>query len=132
MYLTYITPEQGGPTERLTTARNAEPSAQFHSFQQQPLQPAPDSRTVVDDDPWEAPPTASETLRGATSQDVYSGLGKPMQGMTSAELHSNGHHGVGHRKRSMQGTDQYGTADDVRDRDVDLEQWKPDDPYYQS
>lgn len=83
----------------------------------------------MDDDPWAAPPTAGETLRGATSQDVYSGLGKPMQGMSSAEMHNNGHQ---HRKRALQGSDQYGTADDVRDRNVDLSGWKSDDPHYKS
>ncbi|KAI0088737.1 hypothetical protein BDY19DRAFT_906252 [Irpex rosettiformis] len=39
------------------------------------------------------------------------GIGKPWGGQTSAELHHNGHT---HRKRGLQGTDKYGTADDSK------------------
>ncbi|KAI1279018.1 hypothetical protein F5Y07DRAFT_60566 [Xylaria sp. FL0933] len=41
-------------------------------------------------------PSAADTLQGATSQDVYTGMGKPLQGQTSREINKS--HG-GHRKR---------------------------------
>lgn len=114
--------EQDGPTERFTTAKNRVPTPQIQSSQPQPLAPAPDSRTVVDDDPYADPPIAAETITGATSQDLYSGIGKPMMGQSSAEIRHDGHK---HRKRAMQGTDQYGTSDDLRNRDgVDLSGWR--------
>ncbi|TBU31352.1 hypothetical protein BD309DRAFT_541749 [Dichomitus squalens] len=81
-----------------------------------PLSPAPDSRTVIDDDPFEKPTSAGDTLTGATSADVHQGLGHPGQGQTSAELH---HDGKAHRKRQMQGTDQYGSGEIPRDIDAD-------------
>lgn len=52
-----------------------------------------------DDDP-EATTSASDTLVGATSGDVYTGLGRPVQGQSSAELEHNGYH---HRKRPETG-----------------------------
>ncbi|KAI0790334.1 hypothetical protein C8Q75DRAFT_732980 [Abortiporus biennis] len=73
-----------------------------------PLAAAPDSITVIDRNPYDPPATAGDTFGGATSQDVHGGIGKPGSGMTSAEVHHDGHH---HRKRKMQGTDQYGTGD---------------------
>lgn len=91
---------RGGPTERLTTAQSAP--------QPQPLAPAPGSRTVVDADPWAAPTSAADTLSGATSRDVHAGLGVPAAGMSSAERH---HDGRQHRKRGLQGQEQYGTAE---------------------
>ncbi|KAI4176668.1 MAG: hypothetical protein LQ343_000960 [Gyalolechia ehrenbergii] len=39
--------------------------------------------------------TASSTLGGATSGDVYQGLGKPMQGQSSSELHDRQSRGGG-------------------------------------
>jgi hypothetical protein len=80
-----------------------------------PQEPAPDSRTVIDRDPFATPSTAGDTLTGVTSQDVYGGIGKPWGGMTSKEIH---HDGKAHRKRSLQGTDQYGTADRLRRSDA--------------
>ncbi len=70
-----------------------------------------------------SPATAGETLGGATSQDVYDTYGAPGSGQTSTELH---HDGNSKRKRNLQGTDQYGTAEDLakRDNDVDLSGWK--------
>lgn len=44
--------------------------------------------------------SASDTLSGATSGDVYTGLGKPVQGQSSAELE---HDGYPHRKRPETG-----------------------------
>ena len=53
------------------------------------------------------PPVArvSDTLTGATSADVHSGLGHPGQGMSSKELRHDGQPG---RKRHGQGTEQFG------------------------
>ncbi|EKM56613.1 uncharacterized protein PHACADRAFT_253822 [Phanerochaete carnosa HHB-10118-sp] len=115
--------EQGGPTERLTTVGSrAALAPQLQSSQPQPLAPAPDSRTIVDNDPFDDPPTAAETMTGATSQDLYSGIGKPMMGQSSAEIHHDGHQ---HRKRAMQGHDQYGTSANLMNRDgVDLSGWR--------
>lgn len=76
----------------------------------QPLKPAPGSNTVIDRDPWASKPSAADTLQGATSQDVHGGIGQPFGGQTSAELH---HDGKQHRKRNLQGVDQYGNADEV-------------------
>ena len=42
------------------------------------------------------PDVAEETLGGATSADLYKGMGKPLQGQTGGELHGNKH--VGNRK----------------------------------
>lgn len=50
-------------------------------------------------------PPASSTLIGATSKDVYSGLGVPVQGMSSRELRHDGQIG---RKRQGEGTEQFG------------------------
>lgn len=52
-----------------------------------------------DKDPG-ATTSASDTLGGATSGDVYAGLGKPVQGQSSAELE---HNGYPHRKRPETG-----------------------------
>ncbi|VDC07420.1 unnamed protein product [Peniophora sp. CBMAI 1063] len=49
--------------------------------------------------------SASDTLTGATSGDVYRGHGQPAQGETSAELH---HNGKAHRKREGGGVEQHG------------------------
>ncbi|KAI9752750.1 MAG: hypothetical protein M4579_005506 [Chaenotheca gracillima] len=54
---------------------------------------------AADNEP-EAQTTASSTLGGASSGDVYQGLGHPGQGMTSSELRHEGEH---HRKRQGQG-----------------------------
>ncbi|PSR78577.1 hypothetical protein PHLCEN_2v7324 [Hermanssonia centrifuga] len=114
---------QGHISDRISNARNREPAPQFHHAVPKPLSPAPGSRTVIDRDPMASPATAGETLGGATSQDVYDTYGAPGGGQTSTELH---HDGNSKRKRNLQGTDQYGTAEDVakRDNDVDLSGWK--------
>ncbi len=83
----------------------------------QPLAPAPDSRTVIDKDPYATPTSAGDTLQGATSQDVYAGIGKPAGGMSSAEMH---HDGQAHRKRHHLGKDQYGAG--VVPREVPTEE----------
>lgn len=48
---------------------------------------------------------ASDTLTGATSADVYDGLGHPGQGMSSKELRHDGQPG---RKRYGEGVEQFG------------------------
>nr|POE85169.1 hypothetical protein CFP56_67327 [Quercus suber] len=45
---------------------------------------------------------ASDTVMGATSSDVHAGLGKPVQGQSSAEVR---HDGQSHRKNVGQGLD---------------------------
>ncbi|KZT63829.1 hypothetical protein DAEQUDRAFT_747708 [Daedalea quercina L-15889] len=71
------------------------------------LAPAPDSRTVVDRDPY-APPTAvGDTLTGATSKDVHNHLGHPGTGQTSSELRHDGQHG---RERAPRGAEQFGSG----------------------
>lgn len=129
MALTKVAAEHSGPSERITAARNREPAPQHQSHAPQPLDPAPDSRTVVDTDPWEHDHTsAGDTLNGATSQDVYGGLGRPMNGQNSREVR---HDGMTKRKRALQGKDQYGTAEEVMQHDeVEIMGWK-DHPRYQ-
>ncbi|KAI6042718.1 hypothetical protein EDC04DRAFT_2866664 [Pisolithus marmoratus] len=79
-------------------------------------QPAPASvtlDTVFDpdasaDDPTLQHPPASSTLTGATSGDVYQGLGMPVQGMSSKEAHHDGQPG---RKRHGEGVEQFGEGE---------------------
>lgn len=54
--------------------------------------------------------SASDTLNGATSQDVHSGYGHPGQGQTSAQIHHDGVHS--HRKRAEEGLGRYGQGDE--------------------
>ncbi|KAK2836824.1 hypothetical protein FQN49_006687 [Arthroderma sp. PD_2] len=49
--------------------------------------------------------SASATLTGATSADVYKGLGKPLQGETQTEIRHEGEH---HRKRQGAGLEGVG------------------------
>ncbi|KAF9267088.1 hypothetical protein L218DRAFT_955561 [Marasmius fiardii PR-910] len=49
--------------------------------------------------------SASDTLGGATSEDVYQSIGQPGSGMSSKEVHHDGSLG---RKRDGQGVDQWG------------------------
>lgn len=44
--------------------------------------------------------SAQDTIGGASSKDVHQGLGQPIQGQSSAELH---HDGQSHRKNPGQG-----------------------------
>ena len=108
--------------ERLTTFRNTSdtigsgghPQAPSPVHQQthqtKPLPPAPESRTVIDRDPFAEPVTAGDTLTGATSKDVHRGIGVPAGGLTSKEVH---HDGAAQRKRGMQGVEQFGNAGEV-------------------
>lgn len=61
------------------------------------IPPASEVDNIKDPD---ATSSASDTLGGATSRDVYTGLGKPVQGQSSAELE---HNGYPHRKRPETG-----------------------------
>lgn len=51
--------------------------------------------------------SASDTLGGATSGDVYTGYGHPGQGQTSSELRHDGEH---HRKRQGGGLESVGVS----------------------
>jgi hypothetical protein len=48
--------------------------------------------------------TAESTLRGATSADVHTGLGKPLVGETSVETRHDGAHGRKNQRAGMEGT----------------------------
>lgn len=50
-------------------------------------------------------------MPGATSQDVYSGIGKPVQGMSSAEMHHGGKPG---RKREQLGLVRHGVGGEAQ------------------
>jgi len=49
----------------------------------------------------------SETIQGATSKDVHTGLGKPLQGQTATEVYHDGKHG---RKRDTYGYEGVGAS----------------------
>lgn len=51
--------------------------------------------------------TAGSTLGGPTSQDLDTGLGKPMQGQTSTEIRHEGHH---HRRNDGSGLEGVGAS----------------------
>lgn len=63
------------------------------------IPPASEEADNTSKDP-DATTATSDTLGGATSGDVYTGLGRPMQGQTSSELR---HDGYPHRKRPETG-----------------------------
>ncbi|KAI1127231.1 hypothetical protein F5Y10DRAFT_243177 [Nemania abortiva] len=48
---------------------------------------------------WGTAPSAGETIGGATSQDVYRGMGKPIQGQEAREI--NKRHGTHNKKEGM-------------------------------
>ncbi|KAI0659309.1 hypothetical protein C8Q70DRAFT_1114031 [Cubamyces menziesii] len=85
----------------------------------QPLSPAPDSRTVIDKDPYATPTAVGDTLTGATSKDVHDHIGHPGSGMSSAEMH---HDGSSHRKRQLRGTEQFGSGEVPREIGTEAEQ----------
>lgn len=58
--------------------------------------------------------SAADTLGGATSQDVYTGLGKPLQGQTGVELAHDGAHG---RKKQSAGLEGVGAS--MQDRGLE-------------
>lgn len=93
------------------------------NFKPHPVNTIPPTSEAADNnnnkDPDAATTSASDTLTGATSRDVYTGLGKPVQGQSSAELEHNGYH---HRKRPETGLvgiaagEVYATDDPVDER----------------
>ncbi|KXH26164.1 hypothetical protein CSIM01_11434 [Colletotrichum simmondsii] len=68
--------------------------------------------------------TAAQDFPGATSGDVHTGLGKPVQGQTSAELHGAN---VGRRDKESAGLEGVGASgkDNFRERRLDVGQ-EPD------
>ncbi|KAH9941208.1 uncharacterized protein BXZ73DRAFT_42241 [Epithele typhae] len=104
--------------ERAAHPRAPSPPRHLHEAQE-PLTPAPDSRTVVDSDPFAERTWASDTLGGATSADVHRGLGRPGGGMSSKEAR---HDGKAHRARERQGLEQYGRGEHALPRDEDDEE----------
>lgn len=96
--------------ERLTTVHRLTSPPVVERQQPRPIDPAPGSNTVLDTDPFATPPSGGDTLTGATTQDLHGGIGQPVSGMSSKELH---HDGKAHKKRTLQGKDQYGTADEI-------------------
>ncbi|KAI5201837.1 hypothetical protein E4T39_05006 [Aureobasidium subglaciale] len=79
---------------------------EFHA-QTLPAGTAPAASTFQYNNEADATPaqggvSASDTIGGATSQQVHTGLGKPVQGQSSAELH---HDGQSHRKNPGTGLD---------------------------
>ncbi len=99
-------------------ASERDKAPEFHA-QAVPQGTAPPDRLFKPNTASEAPPTsdstgegdaestevsASDTLGGATSKDVHTGLGKPMQGETSAELRHDGQHGRKKEKLGLAGT----------------------------
>ncbi|KAI1635210.1 hypothetical protein F4809DRAFT_461998 [Biscogniauxia mediterranea] len=80
-------------------------------------QPHPEGQVPAQSDTHTDP---SDTLGGATSQDVYRGLGKPVQGQEGRELH--GEH-LGRRKKERAGLEGVGASvgvDSVRQKGADL------------
>ncbi|KAI1437869.1 hypothetical protein GGR50DRAFT_611343 [Xylaria sp. CBS 124048] len=70
--------------------------------------------------PAQDAPSAEDTLQGATSQDVYTGMGKPLQGQEAREI--NKKHGR-HRKKEGTGFAGVGGSqgvDVVREKGADL------------
>ncbi|KAL0938062.1 uncharacterized protein CTRU02_207793 [Colletotrichum truncatum] len=63
--------------------------------------------------------TGATDFPGATSADVHTGLGKPIQGQTSAELHGSN---VGRRNKESAGLEGVGASgkDNFRDRRLDV------------
>lgn len=61
--------------------------------------------TAQEDEMTQISTSAGDTLGGATSKDLYRGMGKPVQGQSSLESHHNGRPG---RKRESEGTTQFG------------------------
>ncbi|KAI0376766.1 hypothetical protein F5Y04DRAFT_265698 [Hypomontagnella monticulosa] len=89
-----------------------------HTFQPQPKETVP--REVAESQQFTDP---TETLGGATSREVHTGLGKPVQGQTSAELHGNLHGDrIGRRKKEYAGLEGVGApvGDTVRQKGADL------------
>ncbi|KAJ8114389.1 hypothetical protein ONZ43_g4914 [Nemania bipapillata] len=61
------------------------------------FQPNPESEYPAQ--AWGTAPSAGETMEGATSQDVYRGMGKPIQGQEAREIKKR--HGSHNKKEGM-------------------------------
>jgi len=61
---------------------------------------ANDDATIDNDDAEETYTSAADTLCGATSADMNQGVGRPIQGQTSTEIHHDGKH---KRKKEREG-----------------------------
>jgi len=72
-----------------------------------------DQDASADDKEKDKDLSAQNTIPGATSRDVYGGLGVPIQGMSSNELRHGGRPG---RKRQGGGVEQFGEVDDASGR----------------
>ncbi|KAI0173008.1 hypothetical protein GGR52DRAFT_431946 [Hypoxylon sp. FL1284] len=89
------------------------------------FEPRPEGETPAEDPNVETQRLTdpSDTLGGATSQSVHTGLGKPVQGQTSVEQH--GAH-AGHRKKERSGLEGVGATvgdnvdDSARQKGADL------------
>ncbi|KAL1296729.1 hypothetical protein AAFC00_000199 [Neodothiora populina] len=89
--------QTGGHKPGVMVGNDAAP--EFH-LQTLPAGTAPPDRTFKPQNDPEVPPSnasgdakgpsAADTITGATSGDVHSGLGQPIQGQSSSELHHDG------------------------------------------
>ncbi|KAI1100030.1 hypothetical protein F4804DRAFT_320120 [Jackrogersella minutella] len=91
-----------------------------HTFQPRPGQEAP---VEASDGGSQHSINPTDTLTGSTSREVYTGLGKPVQGQSVAELHSDLHgDSTGRRKKEHSGLEGVGASvgDSVRQKGGDL------------
>ncbi|KAI1391758.1 uncharacterized protein F4822DRAFT_388369 [Hypoxylon trugodes] len=124
------------PSEPLTTTGHKpgvkvgnEAVPEFHIEQHAPgtaprehtFQPRPEGETPAEAPNVEAQrlTNPTDTLGGTTSQAVHTGLGKPIQGQTGAELHGDNQ---GRRKKEHAGLEGVGASvgDTVRQKGADL------------
>ncbi|PGH21434.1 hypothetical protein AJ80_03225 [Polytolypa hystricis UAMH7299] len=95
-------------------SRPADNAPEFHA-EEFPRGTAPAGSTFEPNPTGEVPSIpASATLGGATSADVYKGLGKPPLGQSSVEKH---HEGRQHRKHEHSGLEGVGAAVDEEDNE---------------
>ncbi|KAF9871960.1 hypothetical protein CkaCkLH20_10592 [Colletotrichum karsti] len=88
-----------------------------NTFQPNPTSETPGQALNPNVDPSSR--TAATDFPGATSADVHTGLGKPVQGQTSAEMHGSN---VGRRNKESAGLEGVGASgkDNFRDRRLDV------------
>lgn len=73
---------------------HAEPYPAGTAPREDTYQPRPEGENAAQ--AYETAPSAADTIQGATSQDVYRGLGKPMQGQEHREIEKR--HGAHNKK----------------------------------
>lgn len=86
-------------------ASDADRASEFH-LQTLPAGSAPASSTYAPNTTSSIPPgstAAADTLPGATSASVHTGLGHPGSGQTSSELHHDGSHGRARQGAGLEG-----------------------------